>query len=76
MTNPLNDKGMKGKPVKNPFSYNDTKQYKSIRIRPETFKIFRKHSFYQEKPMIDLIAEAGELLDQKYKEEAFDNEES
>ena len=43
-------------------------KYKSVRIHPEDFQEYKQLSYFQDKPIVDLISEALELLKKKYDE--------
>ncbi|WP_332699209.1 hypothetical protein [Halalkalibacter lacteus] len=43
-------------------------KYKSVRIHPEDFQEYKRLSYFQDKPIVDLISEALELLKKKYDE--------
>lgn len=46
---------------------NKTKdKYKTVRIYPEDYIRFRRLSFSQDKPIVQLISEAVELIEKKY----------
>jgi len=55
---------------KNPITQakKDEVKFKSIRIRPEDHKKLRYISLSQEKSYVDLIGEAIDILEQKYKQ--------
>lgn len=56
----------------NPITSNDNERakmkYKSIRIHPEDYEVFREIAFKQRMSVVDLISEAKECILKKYGE--------
>ena len=42
-------------------------EYKSVRVYPETYEIFRVLAFENRKKVVEMIEEAADLLQAKYK---------
>lgn len=60
----LKQKGQKENPITN--AKPSQQSYKSVRIYPDDFKEYKRISFNQDKPIVELISEALTLLKQKY----------